>query len=240
LDADNFVISAKPLPAASEVATAEVEHYREVAERLRKQLTLTRDQTEAFKKELEKLMLDGPDEVAYGMAEGTPQEARLQLRGEPDRPGEVVPRGFVSALGGGALPAGTVGSGRLELANWLVSHPLTARVMVNRIWQYHFGRGLVATPNDFGSRGVQPTHPELLEFLAAEFIRNGWSIKQMHRTIMQTAAYQRAAGEAVDYAAFARRRLSAEEVRDAILAASGDLDRMPGKEHPFPSPLGCL
>ena len=117
--------------------------------------------------------------MAYGMAEGTPHNVRMQLRGEPDQPGAEVPRGFIKALGGGPLAAETTGSGRLELAQWLTrpENPLTARVMVNRIWQYHFGRGLVKTPNDFGVRGLPPTHPELLDHLATQFIRSGWSVK---------------------------------------------------------------
>ena len=92
------------------------------------------------------------------------------------------------------LPEDMSGSGRLELAQWLTrpDNPLTARVMVNRIWQYHFGRGLVKTPNDFGVRGMPPTHPELLDHLATEFVRSGWSIKAMHRLIMLSATYQQA------------------------------------------------
>jgi hypothetical protein len=123
-------------------------------------------------------------------------------------------------------------------------------VMVNRIWQHHFGRGLVNTPNDFGTRGELPSHPELLDDLARQFIASGWSIKTMHRLIMGTAAYQRDSNATALQAAyevnhridpsnvylwrFTRRRLSAEEIRDAILACSGDLDRTPGAAHPFP------
>ena len=146
----------------------------------------------------------------------------------------------------------------LELAQWLVraDNPLTARVMANRLWQYHFGRGLVATPNDFGVRGIAPTHPELLDHLATRFMQSGWSIKAMHRLIMLSATYQQAglysAGSnlssiangkpnsdalTTDYAVFERRRLSAEEIRDSILAISGELDQTPGRSHPFPSPV---
>jgi len=125
-------------------------------------------------------------------------------------------------------------------SNWLTQpdHPLTARVMVNRIWQHHFGRGLVQTPNDFGVRGLPPTHPELLDHLAIEFIRRRWSVKSMHRLIMLSATYQQASGPVADpaYASFPRRRLSAEELRDAILMVSGELDRTPGEGHPFPPP----
>lgn len=122
--------------------------------------------------------------------------------------------------------------------------------MVNRLWQYHFGRGLVRTPNDFGVRGLPPTHPELLDHLAAEFMRRGWSIKAMHRLLMLSSTYQQSspslsapsavvpgADPAMFYAAFTRRRLSAEEIRDSILAVSGELDTTPGREHPFPSAI---
>jgi hypothetical protein len=114
--------------------------------------------------------------------------------------------------------------------------------MVNRIWQYHFGRGLVKTPNDFGVRGLAPTHPELLDHLATQFICSGWSVKAMHRLIMRSATYQQAsisdtgADQADLYTSFPRRRLCAEEIRDSILAVSGELDRAPVQGHPFPSP----
>jgi hypothetical protein len=193
-------------------------------------------------RQLEALLAGGPVSLVYGVSEGTPHNARIQLRGEPDQPGEEVPRGFVEVLGGAPLPPDTSGSGRLELANWLTNpeNPLTARVLVNRVWQYHFGRGLVQTPNDFGTRGLPPTHPELLDHLASEFVRGGWSIKSLHRQIMLSATYQQSATDGADandlYVGFARRRLSAEEIRDAILAVSGELDRTPGREHPFPPP----
>jgi hypothetical protein len=189
--------------------------------------------------------------MAYGMAEGTPHSVHLQMRGEPSQPGALVPRSFVKSLGGEALPETVSGSGRMELATWLTrpDHPLTARVISNRVWQYHFGRGLVKTPNDFGVRGLPPTHPELLDHLAAEFVRRGWSIKSLHRLIMLSRTYQQSsenvsaasADSGVDtsdlYTHFARRRLSAEEIRDSILAVTGELDAEPGKEHPFPSPV---
>jgi mono/diheme cytochrome c family protein len=198
-------------------------------------------------RDLNSLLEDGPCDMTYGVVEGTPHHARMQLRGEPDRPGDEVPRGFISSLGGGPLPPGTQGSGRLELAQWLTrpDNPLAARVMVNRIWQYHFGRGLVMTSNDFGTRGQAATHPELLDHLATKFVQGGWSVKGMHRAIMLSATYrqgsivpeQNAAALAEHYSFFPRRRLSAEEMRDSILAISGELDLTPGRGHPFPSPL---
>lgn len=175
--------------------------------------------------------------VAYAVTEGKPANARIQKRGEPADLGDEVPRKFLDVLGGQALPAGLTNSGRLELARWLTgpTNPLTARVMVNRIWQHHFGRGLVRTPNDFGIRGEAPTHPELLDYLATEFARGGWSIKAMHRLILRSATYQQMSGPAEsDYAAFPSRRLTAEEIRDSLLSVSGELDLAPGEAHPFP------
>ncbi len=209
------------------------------------------NEPEKEKQELNTLLAEGPFAMAYGMAEGTPHNVRMQMRGEPDQLGAEVPRGLIKILGGGPLAPETSGSGRLELAEWLTrpENPLTARVMANRIWQYHFGRGLVKTPNDFGVRGLPATHPELLDHLATQFIRSGWSVKAMHRLIMLSATYQQSsisaetqpvATQAIDstdlYASFRRRRLSAEEIRDSILAVSGELDRAPAQEHPFPSP----
>ena len=103
-----------------------------------------------------------------------------------------MPRRFPSGAGGERPAADPPGSGRLELARWIASpdNPLTARVMVNRIWQHHFGEGLVRTPSNFGRLGEPPTHPELLDYLARRFVRSGWSIKAMHRLIMLSAAYQ--------------------------------------------------
>ncbi len=255
LDADNFVIAEKPLPpidaAPVSVTKKTSESRRAKVKELRQQLVSLQANAELSKQELNKLLAEGPFAMTYGMAEGTPHNVRMQLRGEPDQPGVEVPRGFVKVLGGGPLDAETRGSGRLELAQWLTrpDNPLTARVMVNRIWQYHFGRGLVKTPNDFGVRGLPPTHPELLDHLATQFIKSGWSVKAMHRLMMLSATYQQAsvagAGTrgtertevAEQYVSFARRRLSAEEIRDAILFVSGELDPTPAQEHPFPTPI---
>jgi hypothetical protein len=183
---------------------------------------------------------------AYAVADAKPHNVAIHLRGDPKTPGEVVPRRFLELFGGQPLEAPDKSSGRLQLADWLVGpgQPLTARVMVNRIWQHHFGVGLVKTPNDFGTRGEKPSHPELLDYLARRFIDSGWSIKAMHRLIMSSDAYQRSTAHQPLGAErdpsneslwrFARRRLSAEEIRDATLAVSGELDRSPGGPHPFP------
>ncbi len=185
---------------------------------------------------------------AYAVQEGRPANARLHRKGDPKVLGEEVPRGFLTVLGGQRLPDGFKGSGRLQLAQWLTdpANPLTARVIANRVWQYHFGEGLVRTPNDFGARGTPPTHPDLLDHLAARLVRSGWSLKALHREVMLSRTYQMACIENAEYArrdarnelwwTFSRRRLSAEEFRDAMLAAGGGLDRSKDEEHPFPIP----
>jgi hypothetical protein len=127
---------------------------------------------------------------------------------------------------------------RLKLAQWVASpeNPLTARVMVNRIWEYHFGRGIVGTPNDFGRMGERPTHPELLDWLANQFVSGGWSVKKMHRLILLSSTYQQSSAPPENAVAqqkdpdnrllwkFSRRRLEAEEIRDAMLAVAGNLN----------------
>ena len=181
--------------------------------------------------------------VAYAVVESTPKDSPLHKRGDPEQPGDIVPRHWLSVLGGDAVPPDG-GSGRKQLGNWIAEHPLMARVMVNRIWQWHFGRGLVATPNDFGSRGARPDHPELLDWLATEFRASGYSIKAMHRLIMNSAAYQRSS-KVTDFSAsgdadnrlltrFVRRRLDAEEIRDSMLMVAENLDTSPARNHPFP------
>jgi len=138
-----------------------------------------------------------PYELAYAVADSKPANARLHVRGDPTRLGEEVPRRFIQVLGGQPLPKDCGNSGRLDLANWIAdpANPLTARVFVNRLWQHHFGRGLVTTPNDFGTRGQTPTHPELLDFLAQKFIESGWSVKAMHRLLLTSRTWQLASGE---------------------------------------------
>ncbi|MCA9047055.1 MAG: DUF1553 domain-containing protein, partial [Planctomycetaceae bacterium] len=147
----------------------------------------------------------------------------------------------LSIFGGDAVPSGR-GSGRGQLADWIAGNPLTARVMVNRIWGWHFGQGLVRSSNDFGARGDAPTHPELLDWLAAKFVASGYSVKDLHRVIMLSAVYQRvsetASADDPDnrwLSHFNRHRLTAEELRDSLLAVSGQLDLTPGQAHPFPA-----
>ena len=167
----------------------------------------------------------------------SPSTPRVFTRGNPLTKGDEVPRQFLSAFGN--QQPFKKGSGRLELAQAIVDprNPLTARVMVNRLWQHHFGRGLVSTPSDFGKQGSPPSHPELLDWLAAEFIRSGWSIKHMHRLIMLSETYQQSSktSDLSDpdnkfLARFTPHRLSFEEARDAWLSAAGRLSlRMGGR-----------
>lgn len=186
--------------------------------------------------------------AAYAVQEGKPQNARIQIKGEPDRLGAEVPRKFLEILGGAALPEESqTGSGRLQLAWWVADeqNPLTARVIVNRIWQRHFGTGLVPSTSDFGLRGEAPSHPELLDWLAAEFMRRGWSMKQLHRLIMTSRAYQLSSQDTEDnvasdpgnrlYWKFGRQRLDAESLRDTLLFVSGGLDLAP-QSQPYAMP----
>ncbi len=184
-------------------------------------------------------------EVAFAVSERPAADARVHERGDPQQLGETVPRRWLTILGGTPVRVRT-SSGRLELADWVASpkNPLTARVMVNRLWLHHFGRGLVRTPNDFGTRGDRPTHPELLDWLASEFMESGWDVKRMHRLIVLSRAYRQssaATGASVMrdptnalYWRFDRRRLTAEELRDSLIFTSGELDPTPGGPHPFP------
>ncbi len=185
-----------------------------------------------------------PPAMTLGMAEGgCPQslqagvhDVKVHVRGRYDRLGALVPRHFPLLLAGDQQPLITEGSGRLALARWLASaeNPLTARVMVNRIWQHHFGQGIVRTPNNFGKLGEPPTHPELLDWMAGEFVRSGWSIKALHRTIMLSAAYQQSSVPAPEtlredpenrlFGRMSRPRLESEAIRDNLLAVAGTLD----------------
>jgi hypothetical protein len=194
---------------------------------------------EQMKGELAKLQKDEagkPLPIAHGLAEATAADMKIFLRGNPAKLGPVAPRRFLQVLAGPDVPRFTQGSGRLELADAIAApgNPLTARVMVNRVWQYHFGRGLVTTPSNFGKLGERPSHPELLDYLAADFVASGWSLKKLHREIMLSAVYQLGGSRdeknlTIDadnrYLWHAsRRRLDIEAWRDAMLAVSGKLD----------------
>jgi hypothetical protein len=168
------------------------------------------------------------------------QDVQVHVRGSYERLGKRVPRQFPRVLAGEDQPPITSGSGRLELARWIASaeNPLTARVLVNRIWQHHFGEGIVRTPSNFGTLGTPPTHPELLDYLATRFVASGWSIKAMHRMILLSAAYQQASKVSPEslrldpnnllFGRMNRRRLEAEALRDSLLAVCGCLDLREG------------
>lgn len=197
-----------------------------------------RQQIAALKADLEAIKAKAPPEppFACAVAEDQPVEQRVFLRGNPESKGEPVAKRFPLILAGDVQPPITQGSGRLELANWLASpaNPLTARVMVNRIWQGHFGQGLVRTPNNFGFAGERPSHRELLDWLAAEFVEQGWSIKRMHRLLLLSNTYQQSvlaspATREKDadnrlLSRFPMRRKTVEEIRDSLLQLDGSLD----------------
>ncbi len=209
-------------------------------------------QLKKLKEELAALEKEGPNlPSAMGVTEDKIVDVAIHLRGDPLKLGEVVPRHAPPVLRGPHVPEfSDKQSGRRELADWLVdpNHPLTARVIVNRVWRWHFGKGLVRSIDNFGLLGERPSHPELLDWLARRFVADGWSIKSLHRMIVMSSTYQQssnrsretsgeneslttsAAGDP-DNRLFSRadvRRLEAEAIRDAILATSGQLDTTMG------------
>ena len=186
--------------------------------------------------------------MTHGLAEANPVDLKVYIRGNPAKQGDVAPRRFLRIVAGDNATPFKNGSGRLELAEAIADakNPLTARVMVNRLWQHHFGRGIVGTPSNFGHLGERPTHPELLDYLASRFVESGWSIKQIHREIMLSKTYQlcfdarRAQSRSTNRPQqnpqqidpdnrllwrMPRQRLPVESWRDAMLAVSGKLDR---------------
>jgi hypothetical protein len=183
---------------------------------------------------------DGPSRTKLDYKPGVGQDVAVQTRGNPMKPGLVVPRRFLAVLSAGEPRPFTQGSGRLELARAIVTEgaPLASRVIVNRIWKQHFGAGLVETPSDFGAQGERPSHPELLDDLAASFMANGWSLKWLHREIVLSAAYRQASDsdkrrQAVDpdnrlLWRMNRRRLEIESWRDAMLQVTSTLSQERG------------
>ncbi|WZO96516.1 DUF1553 domain-containing protein [Isosphaeraceae bacterium EP7] len=179
--------------------------------------------------------------MALAVQDQTPTDLQIHIRGSHLTLGTKAPRGFLRVVAGDAPPSIAEGtSGRGELARWIAgpSNPLTARVMVNRLWRWHFGEGLVRTTDNFGRLGERPDHPELLDWLSLRFVEDGWSIKAMHRRIMASSAYQMSTKldpEAVRIDPenrllwrMSRRRLEAEAIRDALLSVGGDLDTTMG------------
>ena len=240
----------KALSAAEVAASFRAGIVKVTAEQVRAALTpeqrqeydqLTRD----LAKEREVLKATQPA-LAWCANPTQPPPTHLLKRGDVEKPGDLVAAGGLSAIRTpspdfGLAPDAPEGERRVRLAEWLTSpeNPLPARVMVNRVWHYHFGRGIVATPNDFGFNGERPTHPELLDWLATEFVARGWSVKKLHKLLVTSATYRQ--GAAFDARAaeadaddrylwrFAPQRLEGEAVRDAMLAVSGQLnDRVGG------------
>ena len=173
---------------------------------------------------------------AMAVREGKVQDLKVHLRGDYMTQGELAPRGYLRVITNQKINnPSKKSSGRNEFALWLTKdNPLTARVMVNRIWLWHFGQGIVRTPDNFGKLGLRPTHPELLDWLAFKFVKNNWSIKQMHRIIMNSASYHMSSKFQESYYAidpdnklwwrFNRRRLQAEEVRDSLLITGNSIE----------------
>ena len=169
-----------------------------------------------------------------------PQTAHVFLRGNPNNPGVETPAHFLSCLTAGEPANFTGGSGRLDLARAIArkQNPLTARVIVNRVWMHHFGAGIVRTPSDFGLRGDAPTHPELLDYLAVRFMESGWSLKNLHRMILLSAAYRQSSENNAEARKqdpenqllwrMNRQRLDIESLRDSVLAVSGQLENQFG------------
>jgi hypothetical protein len=219
----------------------------EVKQLRRSMRTATPDERQAKVKRIEEIQdnMPAPPDGLQSMTDDMEHKASIHLlaRGDYQNKGDAVgmrPLGVLLPEGTPEVPQDTAHP-RAELAKWVTSpdNPLTARVMVNRIWQFHFGRGIVATPNDFGRMGERPTHPELLDYLADEFVSSGFSVKHIHRLILLSNAY-RQASNSVNAAAvakdpddrllwkFNRRRLEAEEIRDSMLSVSGALNEKQG------------
>lgn len=183
--------------------------------------------------EIERLPVVNRDPIPYSAEQLKQTKSQILIRGDVHKPGPEVGKGWPAVLG--ATTSGSDQLSRTALAEWLTDrkNPLVSRVWVNRLWQYHFGRGLVATPSDFGVQGEPPSHPELLDWLASELMEQGWSTKQIHREIVLSSAYrqQRSFNEANLKRdpenrllwSWPRRRLEAEVIRDSILCATGEL-----------------
>jgi mono/diheme cytochrome c family protein len=205
---------------------------RVLPNRQRAQIFALREQSDMLE-----LVHPGAPARAMVMQDGpNPKDSPIFIRGEAENQGDIAPRRFLEALSGPNRPAFKNGSGRLELAQSIASrnNPLTARVMVNRVWLHHFGEGFVSTPDDFGNQSAPPSHPELLDFLASRFMEEGWSVKKLHKQIVLSATYQQSSKNNPAYAEkdpYNRllwranvRRLEFEPLRDSILYLGGNLD----------------
>jgi len=237
---------AEAITNAAKESSLSLDEQRAMKEAFERKLKRARSAGEKLADHLKKLP---PLPAAYAVRDATPVNARVQIKGEPERPGAEVPRRFPAILGGATLTEQQAksGSGRLELARWIVSpdNPLTARVIVNRVWQRHFGNGLVPGDGDFGLRGEATAHPELLDWLATDFMRHGWSLRHLHRVIVTSRTYRLASADTPEnlsldpgnlaYWKFPRQRLDAESIRDTLLLLAGELDLSP-QTAPYPIP----
>ena len=209
--------------------------FEQLDPEVRKTAKATHAKLQQLINEMSALEKPGP---AYTGTFNAPAPTYRLSRGDPLDPREEVQPDTIGILGNLDLPTSADGAERrTAFAQWVVdpTNPLTARVMVNRIWQFHFGKGLVSTPNDFGLNGVPPTHPELLDWLAAEFVENDWSIKHIHRIILNSKTWRQSSrpseqaliinGDSSLLWRFPPRRLAAEFIRDSVLSASGKLDK---------------
>ena len=254
------LVSAAEAEQAKQLRAVEQKPLDEEVKSLEQQKKdLGKEASDADKKHLEELIKKARDEaesnakkplpfeLAYAVGEAKKiADVPIQIKGDPNKVGEVAPRHFLTVLGGHRLAESDRTSGRLQLAHWITDreNPLTARVMVNRLWLYHFGRGIVPTPNDFGRQGKPPSHSALLDWLAVRFMDSGWSTKSMHRLIMLSRVYRMnsipsAQARESDpsntvLSHFPRLRLDAESIRDALLMLGGNLDSTRGPTHPFP------
>jgi Protein of unknown function (DUF1549)/Protein of unknown function (DUF1553)/Planctomycete cytochrome C len=196
----------------------------------------------AMRARLDELRKSAPPryEFAHRLYEKGSADMPVALRGDLRKPGEIVPRRFLEIIAGKESPRFTNGSGRMELARSVVAtnNPLTARVIVNRVWGWHFGEPLVRTPSNFGTLGERPTHPELLDWLAADFMEHGWSLKRLHRQILLSSTWQLSSkfdkekfildGDNRLLWRMNSRKLEAEAWRDSLLAVTGELERNTG------------
>ena len=191
-----------------------------------------------LRNELETLKKSEPEKPgnAHVLNDSGSSDMNIALRGDLRKKGEIAPRKFIEIIGGKSRPKYTIGSGRLELAKSVVdkNNPLTSRVIVNRIWGWHFGNGLVRTPSNFGVIGEMPTHTELLDWLSYKFISDGWSLKKLHKQIMMSAAWQQSSqfdqekfdvdGDNKFLWRFQPKKLEVESWRDSLLSVTGELD----------------
>jgi hypothetical protein len=242
----NREIQAKRMPSQARFDNEQAKLYALMEARGRDDKSLDFKELQTQKKLVKELTEEMPAyQMVMAVAEGTPTDLAVHIRGShltlsPDVVPRAMPKILTSVHAGPTVSAAA--SGRLELAQWIASpeNPLTARVMANRIWMWHFGSALVRTPSNFGLQGDPPTHPELLDWLAQALIRDGWSLKKMHRLIMGSATYQMNSQSVVDdegrdpenrlWRRQNRRRLEAEPIRDSILFVGGELDLGIGNE----------